>query len=93
VITRTHAELDLTDAHATQCAFFEAETPEYVFLAAAKVGGIVSQQAAIPPSSSTTTWPSRPTSSTARGAARREALLFLGRSCIYPKAAPQPMRE
>ena len=40
LVTRTHAELDLTDAAATD-AFFAAEKPEYVFLAAAKVGGIV----------------------------------------------------
>ena len=40
LITRTHAELDLTDEHATQ-AFFQTEKPEFVFLAAAKVGGIV----------------------------------------------------
>ena len=39
LITRTHAELDLTDAHATQ-AFFDAERPEHGFLAAAKVGGL-----------------------------------------------------
>ena len=44
LLTRTHAELDLSDAHATQ-RFFEAERPEFVFLAAAKVGGIAANQA------------------------------------------------
>jgi GDP-L-fucose synthase len=67
LITRTHAELDLTDAQATQ-RFFEAELPEFVFLAAAKVGGIAANQRCRP-SSSTTTWRSRPVSSTAPGAA------------------------
>ena len=43
LITRTHAELDLTDTQATQ-RFFEAERPEFVFLAAAKVGGIAANQ-------------------------------------------------
>ena len=44
LITRTHAELDLTDGAATE-AFFAAERPTHVFLAAAKVGGIVANQA------------------------------------------------
>ena len=44
LLLRTHAELDLTDERATR-AFFEAERPEYVFLAAAKVGGIVANDA------------------------------------------------
>jgi GDP-D-mannose dehydratase len=74
-------------------AFFAAEKPDYVFLAAAKVGGIHANNATRP-SSSATTWRSRPTSSTRRtehGAGKR--LLFLGSSCIYPKLAPQPMKE
>lgn len=91
LITRTHAELDLTDARATQ-AFFEAERPEFVFLAAAKVGGIAANQGlpaefihdnlAIQTSVIHSAW---------RSGVKR--LLFLGSSCIYPKAAPQPMRE
>ncbi len=91
LITRTHAELDLTDAQATQ-RFFEAERPEFVFLAAAKVGGIAANQRlpaefihdnlAIQTSVIHSAW---------RCGVKR--LLFLGSSCIYPKAAPQPMRE
>jgi GDP-L-fucose synthase len=91
LITRTHAELDLTDAQATQ-RFFEAELPEFVFLAAAKVGGIAANQRlpaefihdnlAIQTSVIHSAW---------RCGVKR--LLFLGSSCIYPKAAPQPMRE
>lgn len=91
LITRTHAELDLTDTQATQ-RFFEAERPEFVFLAAAKVGGIAANQhlpaefihanLAIQTSVIHSAW---------RCGVKR--LLFLGSSCIYPKAAPQPMRE
>lgn len=91
LITRTHAELDLTDAQATQ-RFFEAERPEFVFLAAAKVGGIAANQRlpaefihdnlAIQTHVIHSAW---------RCGVKR--LLFLGSSCIYPKAAPQPMRE
>lgn len=91
VITRTHVELDLTDSQATQ-RFFEAERPEFVFLAAAKVGGIAANQRlpaefihdnlAIQTNVIHSAW---------RCSVKR--LLFLGSSCIYPKAAPQPMRE
>jgi GDP-L-fucose synthase len=91
LLTRTHAELDLTDARATQ-AFFEAERPEYVFLAAARVGGIVANNSypaefirdnlAIQNHVIHSAW---------RSGAQR--LLFLGSSCIYPKLAPQPMKE
>ncbi|WP_341679164.1 GDP-L-fucose synthase [Niveibacterium sp. SC-1] len=91
IITRSHDELDLTDAAATQ-AFFSAEVPQYVFLAAAKVGGIVAnntypadfirQNTAIQLNVIDSAW---------RAGAKR--LLFLGSSCIYPKAAPQPMKE
>ena len=91
VITRTHAELDLTDEHATR-AFFHAERPEFVFLAAAKVGGIVANNTypaefirdnlAIQTNVIHAAW---------QAGVRR--LLFLGSSCIYPKLAPQPMKE
>ena len=90
-VERTHAELDLTDAAATR-AFFERERPEYVFLAAAKVGGIlanteypaefIQQNLAIQSNVIHEAW---------RSGVKR--LLFLGSSCIYPKACPQPMRE
>ena len=91
LLTRTHAELDLTDAAATQ-AFFDNHRPRYVFLAAAKVGGIVANQTlpaefirdnlAIQTHVIHAAW---------RSGVQR--LLFLGSSCIYPKLAPQPMRE
>lgn len=91
LLKRTHAELDLTDAAATE-AFFAAERPEYVFLAAAKVGGIVANNSypaefirdnlAIQSSVIHAAWKS--------GVTR---LMFLGSSCIYPKLAPQPMPE
>ena len=91
LILRTHAELDLTDARATQ-AFFEAERPDYVFLAAAKVGGIVANN----------TYPAefiRDNLAIQINAihsaylAGVKRLMFLGSSCIYPKLAAQPMRE
>ncbi len=91
LILRTHAELDLTDTRQTE-AFFAAEKPQYVFLAAAKVGGIVANNTypaefirdnlAIQTNVIHAAWKA--------GAAR---LLFLGSSCIYPRLAPQPMKE
>ncbi|MDB5807722.1 MAG: GDP-fucose synthetase [Betaproteobacteria bacterium] len=91
LLTRTHAELDLTDAAATQ-AFFAAERPDYVLLAAAKVGGILANDSypadfirenlAIQTNVIHQAW--------VNGARR---LLFLGSSCIYPRDCPQPIRE
>jgi GDP-L-fucose synthase len=91
LVTRGHAELDLTDAAATR-AFFAAERPDYVFLAAAKVGGILANDTypadfirdnlAIQSHVIHQAW--------AHGAKR---LLFLGSSCIYPRDCPQPIRE
>jgi GDP-L-fucose synthase len=91
VITRTHAELDLTDADKV-AAFLQAERPEYVFLAAAKVGGILAnnelpaefifQNLAIETNVIHGCW---------RADVKR--LLFLGSSCIYPRECPQPIRE
>jgi len=90
-ITRTKAQLDLLDQHAV-ASFFAAETPEYVFLAAAKVGGIHANN----------TYPADFIyqnltiqnniihNSYVHGV---EKLLFLGSSCIYPKLCPQPMKE
>lgn len=91
LLLRTHAELDLTDAAATQ-AFFQEEQPEYVFMAAAKVGGVyinsvepadfgrVNIQIAV---------------NTIDAAYRSgvKKLLYMGSSCIYPKMAPQPIKE
>lgn len=91
IVTRSSAELDLRDLAAV-AAFFEAEKPEYVFLAAAKVGGIVAnntyradfiyenlciQNNVIH-------------QSYLHGVKK---LMFLGSSCIYPKMAPQPLKE
>jgi len=90
-LTRTHAELDLTSQAAVE-AFFAAEKPDYVFLAAAKVGGIhanneypaefIRDNLAIQTNIIHAAY---------KNQVRR--LLFLGSSCIYPKLAPQPMKE
>ena len=91
IVTRAHAELDLTNQVAVK-QFFEAEKPEYVFLAAAKVGGIHANN----------TYPAEFIyenlaiqtnvihQSYLAGVKR---LLFLGSSCIYPRDCPQPIKE
>jgi GDP-L-fucose synthase len=91
VLRRTRAELDLLDTRAVE-AFFAVERPEYVFLAAAKVGGILANN----------TYPAEflrdnvilqtNVIEASRHAGVRR-LLFLGSSCIYPRLAPQPIRE
>jgi GDP-L-fucose synthase len=90
-VTRTHAELDLTSQAAVE-AFFAAEKPDYVFLAAAKVGGIHANN----------TYPAEfirdnlAIQTNIIHAAYKnnvKRLLFLGSSCIYPKLSPQPMKE
>jgi len=91
VLVRTRAELDLTDQAAVR-AFFVAERPSEVFLAAAKVGGIhandtypaefIAENLAIQSNVIHEAW---------RAGVQR--LLFLGSSCIYPRLAPQPMAE
>lgn len=91
LITRTHAELDLTDARATE-HFFETERPEYVFLAAAKVGGIVANNS-FPAEFIRDNLALQTNTIHAAWKAGVQRLLFLGSSCIYPKLAPQPMRE
>ena len=91
LVTRTSGELDLRDQPAV-AAFFAAEKPEYVFLAAAKVGGILANN----------TYPAEflydnlaiqnnLIHQSYRNGVKK--LLFLGSSCIYPKFAPQPMPE
>jgi GDP-L-fucose synthase len=91
LVTRTHAELDLTNQAAVQ-AFFQQEKPQQVYLAAAKVGGIHANN----------TYPADfiyqnlMVQANVIDAAFRngvQKLLFLGSSCIYPRMAPQPMRE
>lgn len=91
LIGHSHAELDLLDAAAVQ-RFYKTEQPEYVFIAAARVGGILANH-------------TRPAeflyenlqiqNHLIHGAHQTgvKKLLFLGSSCIYPKHAPQPLRE
>ena len=91
VITRTRAEVDLRDRAAVE-GFFAAERPEYVFIAAAKVGGIhanASQPAAFI-HDNLTIQTNLIDAAWRHGASK---LLFLGSSCIYPKLAEQPIRE
>jgi len=90
-VIRTHAELDLTSQTAVE-AFFAAEMPDYVFLAAARVGGIhannvypaefIRDNLVIQTNIIHAAW---------KNSVKR--LMFLGSSCIYPKLAPQPMKE
>lgn len=91
LITRTHAELDLTDQAAVR-AFFEGERPEVVYLAAAKVGGILANNTC----PADFIYANLAVELNVIDAAYRagvERLLFLGSSCIYPRLAAQPMRE
>ena len=91
LILRTHSQLDLARQQEVE-SFFAAEKPEYVFLAAAKVGGIVANNSApadfmyqnmmIEMNVIHSAW---------RNGCKK--ILFLGSSCIYPRLAPQPMRE
>jgi GDP-L-fucose synthase len=91
LLLRAHAELELTD-QAAVCDFFEREKPDYVFLAAAKVGGIVANSSypaefirsnlAVQTNVLHESW---------RAGVKR--LLFLGSSCIYPRDCPQPIKE
>ena len=91
IITRTHAELDLCRQEAVE-AFFSAEKPEYVFLAAAKVGGIVANQSALADFMyDNMILEINVIHSAWKNGCKK--LLFLGSSCIYPRLAPQPMQE
>ncbi|MEL7116504.1 MAG: GDP-L-fucose synthase [Pseudomonadota bacterium] len=91
IVTRTHAELPLDEADAVE-AFFEAEKPSYVFLAAAKVGGI---QANLDYGADFIRQNLKIQTNVIDAAYRHGArkLLFLGSSCIYPREAEQPIRE
>lgn len=91
LLLRTHSQLDLADREAVR-SFFREQRPEYVFLAAAKVGGILANN----------TYPAEfihdnleiqtnVIDASYRSDVKR--LLFLGSSCIYPKLAPQPIKE
>lgn len=91
IITRTHSELDLTDQVAVD-NFFKEEKPEYVFLAAAKVGGIIANQTA-PADFMYTNMMLEMNVIHAAWKNGVKKLEFLGSSCIYPRLAPQPMPE
>lgn len=91
IIGRTHSELDLTNSAQVE-EFFKTEKPEYVFLAAAKVGGILANS----------TYPADfiyenlQIQNNVIGMAKKyevKKLMFLGSSCIYPKMCPQPIKE
>ncbi len=91
IITRTHRELDLIDQAAVN-DFFATEKPEYVFLAAAKVGGIEANQSAL----ADFMYDNMMLEMNVIHAAWKNGcrkLEFLGSSCIYPRMAPQPMPE
>ncbi len=91
IITRTTAELDLRSQQHVQ-QFFETEKPEYVFLAAAKVGGIHANNVY----RGEFLYDNLMIQSNVIHAAKTvnvKKLLFLGSTCIYPKLAPQPLRE
>lgn len=91
IITRTHKELDLCRQDAVE-AFFAEEKPEYVFLAAAKVGGIVANQEALADFMyDNMTLEMNVIHSAWKNGCKK--LEFLGSSCIYPRMAPQPMKE
>ena len=91
IITRTHKELDLTRQEAVE-RFFAEEKPEYVFLAAAKVGGIIANQSALADFMyENMILEMNVIHSAWRNGCRK--LEFLGSSCIYPRMAPQPMPE
>ena len=91
LLLRSHAELDLTDERATR-TFFDAERPEFVFLAAAKVGGIVANNE-YPAEFIRDNLAIQTNLIHAAYLSGVQRLLFLGSSCIYPKLAPQPMKE
>ena len=91
IVMRTHGELDLTRQKEVE-DFFAMEKPEYVFLAAAKVGGIVANQSAL----ADFMYDNMVLEMNVIHAAWQNGckkLEFLGSSCIYPRLAPQPMKE
>lgn len=91
LVLRTRAELDLADASAVG-EFFEREHPEYVILAAAKVGGILANNST-PADFIRENLAIQNSVLNAAQANGVRRLLFLGSSCIYPRLAPQPIRE
>ena len=91
IVTRTHQELDLCRQEAVE-RFFETEKPEYVFLAAARVGGIGANSEAL----ADFMYDNMMLEMNVIHSAWKnncKKLEFLGSSCIYPRMAPQPMKE
>lgn len=91
LITRTRTELDLLDSRAVE-AFFAQERPEFVFMAAAKVGGILANNS-YPADFVRDNLILQTNVIDAAHKAGVKRLLFLGSSCIYPKLCPQPIKE
>jgi GDP-L-fucose synthase len=91
LVLRTHSELDLTRQADTE-AFFAQEKPDYVFLAAAKVGGILANNV-YPAEFIRDNLAIQANIIHAAYLNQVKRLMFLGSSCIYPKMAPQPMNE
>ncbi len=91
LLVRTHAELDLEDAVSTQ-QFFAEERPEVVFLAAAKVGGILANNS-YPADFLLSNLLIEANICRAAHASNVSRLIFLGSSCIYPRDCPQPIKE
>ncbi|WP_143315775.1 GDP-L-fucose synthase [Clostridium sp. HBUAS56017] len=91
IVVRTHAELDLKDSTKVE-DFFKSEKPEYVFLAAAKVGGILANSNY----PADFIYENLQIQNNVIGMAHKykvKKLMFLGSSCIYPKMCPQPIKE
>ncbi len=91
IVTRTSSELDLRDQKAVD-SFFETEKPEYVFMSAAKVGGIVANNTY----RAEFLYDNLMIETNVVHASyvhKVKKMLFLGSSCIYPKLAPQPLKE
>ena len=91
LVARDHRELDLTNQPAVR-DFFQKERPEYVFLAAAKVGGILANST-YPADFIRVNLEIQNNAIHESYSAGVKRLLFLGSSCIYPKLAPQPLKE
>ena len=91
LLTRTHSELDLQNQSAVE-EFFRKEKPDYVFLAAAKVGGIYANNT-YPAEFAYSNLQIQNNIVNSSWLNKVKKLCFLGSSCIYPKYAPQPMKE
>jgi GDP-L-fucose synthase len=91
IVFRAHSELELTDQSAVMC-FFGEERPDYIFLAAARVGGIHANNS-YPADFIRSNLLVQANVIDAAYRYNAKKLLFLGSSCIYPRDAPQPMKE